>query len=554
MDGKIIRIMDFETDPFKVGRIPRPFCIGSFDGELYTSYWGDDVIEWYINYLEKIPTSIIYAHNGGNFDFCFLRKYWRGDPIIINGRITKVYIGKHEFRDSFKLLPVALRVFGGKKDIDYQKMIRSRREKNKPEILDYLQEDCVSLYGVLRDSFKEFGLHLTIGSAAIKQLESFHDYECLTPAIDMSIRPYFFGGRNQCFETGVLHGPFKIYDVNSMYPYVMKEYKHPIGPPCWTHNKVTKRTGFIRLRAKNHGALPMRSANGSLSFSNDIEEYLCSVHEYHAGIETGTLEVIKIIETLEFKAWGTFDKFVNHFYGKRLWAKKNGLIALITIYKLLLNNAYGKFSTDPLNFQDYRIDDKAPTPTCTKSCKFNCGKCWDKESVIEGNLFLWKRPATAHTWQYYNVATGASITGAARAVLLRALAKATRPIYCDTDSIICEHLDADLDASALGAWKLEGAGDLVAIAGKKTYAVFNGKCKHSPKLECSTDIHKRPPGCALVKKASKGADLTPQEIIRVAQGDEVEYANPVPKFKLSGKTIWINRKIKRTGEAKKFRG
>jgi hypothetical protein len=51
-----------------------------------------------------------------------------------------------------------------------------------------------------------------------------------------------------------------------------------------------------------------------------------------------------------------------------------------------------------------------------------------------------------------------------------------RPIYCDTDSIICEAFGGNLHDTELGGWKIEAEGDYAAIAGKKLYAVFdNGK-------------------------------------------------------------------------------
>ena len=131
------------------------------------------------------------------------------------------------------------------------------------------------------------------------------------------------------------------------------------------------------------------------------------------------------------------------------------------------------------------------------------------------------------------MATAASITGAARANLLRNLALSKRPIYCDTDSIICEGFRGELDETRLGGWKLEAEGDRAAIAGKKLYTVFD-----SAELKDTG---------ASIKLASKGVRLTPREIVAVCNGDEVTYRNPVPSFKLDGSAEFITRRINKTG-------
>ena len=46
-----IATMDFETDPFKFGREPEPFCAGIFDGEVYRQFWGSECV---INIVELL--------------------------------------------------------------------------------------------------------------------------------------------------------------------------------------------------------------------------------------------------------------------------------------------------------------------------------------------------------------------------------------------------------------------------------------------------------------------------------------------------------------------
>src|SRR6202020_1341429 len=85
------------------------------------------------------------------------------------------------------------------------------------------------------------------------------------------------------------------------------------------------------------------------------------------------------------------------------------------------------------------------------------------------DFLVWSKPSPGR--RYNNVATAASITGAARAVLLEAIQNSVDPIYCDTDSLICKSLSGvQIHKSILGTWDLEAEFDRVIIAGKKTYA------------------------------------------------------------------------------------
>ena len=110
---------------------------------------------------------------------------------------------------------------------------------------------------------------------------------------------------------------------------------------------------------------------------------------------------------------------------------------------------------------------------------------------------------------------------------MRAIAGSKRAVYCDTDSIICEELNGvEIDPAKLGAWKFEGDGDEMAIAGKKLYALFDAG--------------------APVKWASKGTKLAPEQIRKIALGGEVLWQSDAPNFSLTGTTKFVARVAKRT--------
>ena len=101
---------------------------------------------------------------------------------------------------------------------------------HRAEILKYLRSDCENLYEMLRVFHADYGKFLTIGGAAFSQLRSMHDTETTHARHDAMFRPFYHGGRVQCFQDAGIHtGDFRMFDVNSMYPFVMQKYQHPIG-------------------------------------------------------------------------------------------------------------------------------------------------------------------------------------------------------------------------------------------------------------------------------------------------------------------------------------
>ena len=526
---KRIAVIDLETDPFGFGTSIQPFVSGYYDGARFVSYWGDDCVERMVKFLDGEPEAIIYAHNGGRFDFFYFLKHLSGEMLVINNRIVQAYLGKHELRDSFAIMPFALEQYE-KTKVDYETFRRPVREKHRDSIISYLRDDCVSLLALCTAFRSEFGDKLTIGSASLSQLKKFHKFSTGNQIYDAKFRrDFYFGGRNQVFRAGVIRAPVRVYDVNSMYPYVMSAFLHPVGTGIVLSNRVEENTAFVIVEGKNYGAFPTRQKDGSLDFTIPYGKFHVTIHEYNAALETGSFRPVRIFKTLGFLRRESFAEFVTHFYDARAKASEENDAIKKLFYKYVLNSAYGKFAQNPEHYFDWRIAKVGELFSgwheCKKTCEVNCRLRW-LPGFMNGPYIIWKRPIQQSC--YYNIATGASITGAARAVLLRGLRASSKPLYCDTDSIICSSLSGvPFSDTQLGAWKQEAAGALVAICGKKLYAIFDseGKC---------------------IKKAHKGAHLTGEEILSIANGASIETCNPVPSFKMDGTFSYTKRTIKRT--------
>lgn len=536
--------MDYETDPFANDEEVAPFACGFFDGEIYVDFWGDDCVAQFFAYLRENYNPgklIIYAHNGGKFDFYFQVDYLDPDqePLWIGSRLVSAKFAGQEFRDSAAIMPVPLKKFtradGSKKtEIDYAKMKRGVREKHKREILSYQKQDCLVLYDAATRFYDTFGDRLTVGGTALATLQSFHGFEKLGKNDDKLFRQAYFGGRVECFEIGNLRGDFKVYDVNSMYPSVMRNFEHPVSSEYQIKRGRADGASFIRIRAVSDGALPARDEDGSLMFprSRTPRDFFATVHEIDAGIETGTLTRVEYLWSYVFRVRTKFDAFVDEFYSRRLDAKAKGDAMLIEFWKFILNSSYGKFALNPENFKTWAI---------TKGEKPDDKFHWELDADSSGGVFIWSRPNPGKFGSYKNVACAASITGASRAQLLRGIAGSNAPAYCDTDSLICSGAgNLDIDETRLGAWKLEGGGNRLSIAGKKLYALRDGE--------------------TVVKVASKGNRLSydddeekaklerAQYIERIAGGEIIQFKNPIPHFKRDGKQHFIHRTMRQTGK------
>lgn len=535
---KIIAVVDTETDPFAHGTIVAPFCLGFFDGARYVDFWGADCVKQFFEFLKAEKQDyIIYAHNGGKFDFHFFLDYLDDDqnPLIMGGRMVKIFFQGQEFRDSYAIIPQSLAAYQ-KDKIDYANFVPEKRQKFKRQILDYMKSDCVYTYELIDGFHDMFGDKLTIASASLPMLNSYHGFEKIDgDAFDNRFRQYYYGGRNQCFETGLLQPKkgedFFLYDRNSMYPSVMRDEMHPVSCMPQLQRTITKDTDFALITAKNNGALPHRRDDGSLDFTVPYGDFYATIHEINAGLDTGTLRIDKVKHAWAFDRKTTFKEFVERFYNYRLDAKAKGDKVRDILYKFCLNSGYGKFALNPRKFKQWLFTDGTkPEPMAD----YDNPDGWTLHSQ-QGDVFIWMRP-NPRKLGFYNVATAASITGAARANLLRNIALADRPIYCDTDSIICEGFRGELNETELGGWALEAIGNRAAIAGKKLYTLYDTR----------TDQWNLS-GMA-IKKASKGVSLTPQEIIAVCNGEEILYKNPVPSFSLGQEPVFIERRIKMTGK------
>lgn len=513
--------IDCETDPFKFGREPKPFIWGCYcaSEDFYTTFDKTEDLAQFI----KNQDAIFYAHNGGKFDFMYLAPYFTRNEkcLMINGRLVKVKMGKAELRDSYALLPFPLKNYK-KTEIDYSKLEKKVRKKHMVEIKEYLKDDCVFLYEMIEAFFDEYGKHLTAASAAIKTMMKIEKLKIENSGAEFfnKMSKYYFGGRCECLKGGEYHEKLTYLDINSAYPFAML-HEHPIGATYKTsyeRKPEIKGRNFYTIYAESYGAF-CRREKGSLKFDHDGErrKYHCTGWELAAAIETGKARKIEHIEQIEFHEERNFKTFIDHFWAIRQTSKKGSTDNIFA--KLMMNSCYGKFCANPENYDTYMFTDPA-------LLRFITENGWEVRGEIAGHALV-SRPLEDEGMRYYNVATGASITGFVRAMLMRALHSVDNPIYCDTDSIIFTGNHKLPLSNDLGCWKVEGEFQEGYFAGKKLYAV-KGKGGDE-------------------KIATKGSKLTFNEVKQICKGKSIVYKQDAPQYSWKSKKVgFLERKIQKT--------
>jgi DNA polymerase elongation subunit (family B) len=525
---------DFETTMAAHGLVPEAFCAGAMheDGN-YVVFWDDDAEDYIgpdydyfransaanqlFDYFDTLTEPhVIYFHNGGRFDIQYFAHRLPSQSVVyIGSRAVCVKYGIHEIRDSASIVSVKLRDAGDKGTIDYAVHAKELRDANRVEILDYLKRDCDVLMRALvaflavACPIKTSKIPLTISSAAFKQLlrvEGIKMRQLKGEALaicrkwDEIMRPYYVGGHVEAIKLGSISGNFKLYDINSMYPYVMANFDHPIGESFepverplnsefWVEG-FENCPYFLEFEGTVIG-LPATIKDETGNFRNDYGQreglHKFHSHELRVAMEFGLVSISKIIRAWIPKKIQRFDKYVNLYYGKRLELaaklankeiSKAEFDAQDVTAKLYLNGPYGKFAFDYRNYKAQHYVNYAAGFEAAENYSDGMNRK-NEVKTPDGQIICAICETGEMTETYYNVATAASITAAARGVLLRALMTCKNPIYCDTDSILCEDIGNSVPVSSdgkkeLGWWKLEAECDRVSVAGRKLYALWKG--------------------------------------------------------------------------------
>lgn len=210
----------------------------------------------------------VYFHNFARFDGILILRYYvdRGNKYKIKTLLRnhklyelKVYLGDKlllRFRDSCTLLPSSLETLGktlcpelgSKGSIPHADLSVSNLLLNSVDLINYLRQDILILGGVMLKAqeinWSKYRIDvedvMTLSSLALQIFrqnyfddETFH-INIPTRNQDTFIRRGYYGGHVDVYKP---YGEnLYCYDVNSLYPYIMKSYPMPCGIPVWKKN------------------------------------------------------------------------------------------------------------------------------------------------------------------------------------------------------------------------------------------------------------------------------------------------------------------------------
>jgi hypothetical protein len=534
--------IDCETDPFKPGRVPAPFIWGVYEG--VTGFYEEFATPEQVAAFLRDKDCLVYAHNGGKFDYHYMRDLINTDDaiMVISGRLAQFKIGDACYRDSMNILVNPLRAFV-KDEIDYAKLELDVRHLHMVEIRQYLRSDCVNLWNTINAYFDKYGRTLTQAGASMRywQKNYAEDWTKQTMRQSEDSRDFYYGGRVECFTSGHRVEDFKVVDINSAYPHAMLS-QHPLSPEPITveHLPPAGSMGpqLIRVEGIARGCFPFRNEDGSLFFPDDeklVREYCITGWELKTALEHDAFKVFRVVDVHTYDQLVDFGEYVTHFYDERRRAKAAGDKAADVFAKLFLNSLYGKFASDPEKYSEFVI---ASTETVADWCapaNNTLRKTGPPYVVLGpwGDRYLCGRALPEEKHVYYSVPTAASITGYVRANLFDAISKCSGVLYCDTDSIAARDVSGLSLGAELGQWKLEATCTEYGIAGKKLYAFK------------TDELDKK--GQSIWKTASKGVKLEPAQIVRVARGEVIRSDPNVPTYTMHRPLpTFVPRDIRRT--------
>lgn len=363
----------------------------------------------------------------------------------------------------------------------------------EPELNEYLHNDCVSLYEIVtkllemsRLPLSEFLKCPTTASLAMKVYQYKHpeDYEKATSTnylgkwgnfLEGCVRDGYYGGRTEVFQPLLFNGFH--YDVNSLYPYVMKVNKLPWGQARYHEGDKARNifkywynykqgAGFLKVdihipETLHIPPLPAKRLK-KLMFPVGRLTGTWTFEEIELALEVGC-KIEKIYHCVYFeKTDFIFKDFVSYFEE----IKNNSDGALKTFAKLMQNSLYGKFGMKRI--RETLLPKSAIKKCIEKGYKYNdyINPLYGGEEFIQAHI-----PSFA---KYIQPHIAAYVTSLARILLYRGLMKQHEigeVAYCDTDSIACSQPFPDemIHNKEYGKWKLESELDEGIFIQPKTY-------------------------------------------------------------------------------------
>lgn len=449
-----------------------------FDGAFIDSYLCDDAPlglgmsagEWMPRHVPAGAFGALISDRGAHYS-----RYIH----LIDGR-------RFEIRDSLKKFPnTSIKALAGmygadnpKGEIDYTAE-RPEGYQPTPAEWEYIRTDVRILRTALQFAEAIGNTGLTIGGDAMSEYRStmaHGRFRTVFPKLDRDlddwIRQAYRGGWtyvNPKYQGQILDGEGSVWDVNSMYPAVMRQSPYPVGPPVrlapgqtqlagYPHTIVgalldaTIKPGYLPIiqvkRDSRYNPVDYQTAVGGVEWYGTevdwallLDHYDVVIHEWIAGFAFRSIT-------------GLFNRYID----KWMQVKETSTGGMRTQAKFQLNNLWGRFAINPLRAG------RLPSIDAHGTIRYDL-----TDQVYDEPCYT---PVGVWTTSY----------GRDR-VIRAAQSFGDRFLAADTDSV---HLlgvdpgDLEVHDTRLGAWKLEAIFDRATYLRAKAYAeqIVDGEARH----------------------------------------------------------------------------
>lgn len=281
----------------------------------------------------------------------------------------------------------------------------------------------------------------------------------------------YYGGRTEAFKRGIFnsdnYGQVKAYDVNSLYPYCLKNFKYPVPKGQYFREKITtddvdsfEGVGYFTIKAPEDLLIPvlpvktdkLRFPVGEFSGYYDFNSIRLALRNGYEIQDTGRGLIYENV-------FRPFKDMIKDLYKLRLQFKSEKNQAEVVV-KLLMNSFYGK-----LGYKYYDkefLGDGDAVGNAPKSC--------DIYPTCDPKIFRIRTTEESRIPPYVFPIYPLYVTSFARSTMFRHFQKVgmKRVIYSDTDCIFTTRTIPT--SSDLGDMKLEEKFKELVIIKPKFYS------------------------------------------------------------------------------------
>lgn len=433
----------YDTEDDSQGNVK---ILNFFDGNNHTTFRGENARFRAWAHLCSIAPAQVWAVNA-EYDLVNLFGPWLGRictlQYVRSGLMRASFSeAKITFYDTLRHWPASVEDMGNA--IGLPKLSMPHLGCDCDDCVEYCRRDTEIAHRFVSEMLSRyeslglFTLKSTLPSMALSLFRQFYTKE-FEPLDDYKLnfmRKGYYGGRVEIYRLGKINGKINHYDVNSLFPSVMRANSFPDTDTAYLttkpdlENKEGIFEGWIYIPKTDIPGLPVRA--GELLFPYGSVYGTWPYPELRQLLKDGG-RVVRCKEAVEFEdIEKPFVSYIDFCYLKRLEAKTQ---LDKTFWKLMLNSLYGKFG------QNSGLE-----------VIHN-----DRTRTIEGKA------------KHVNVVWSAYVTSYARLTMLQFLRSCRTPFYTDTDSLFT--FDSFPTSSELGALKLEGQYSEAEFKGNKLYCL-----------------------------------------------------------------------------------